>query len=165
MLITPEYREIQRKLHEIKPNYGICGAEYVKQVLEVSDQMKSRDILDYGCGKRKLEEALGFPIRNFDPAIPGLDEEPEPADILVCTDVLEHIEPECLDEVLAHLKSLTKRCAILTVCVVPANKHFPDGRNLHLIIQPMRWWMDKIQEKFRLLQFNDLDTVGFFVCK
>lgn len=165
MLITPEYLEKQKLLHETKPHYGTCGAEYAPQVKELCGRLKTKDVLDYGCGKRELERALGWRIRNYDPALPGLDMEPEPATLVVCTDVLEHIEPECLDDVLRHIRSLTLNCAVLSICTVPANKHFPDGTNLHLIIEPAKWWVHKIYEHFEVLQFNNLDPHGFFVVK
>lgn len=167
MLISSEYREKQKRLHETKASYGTCGAEYAPQVKELCSRLKTHDVLDYGCGKRELERALGFAIRNYDPALPGLDGLPDAADIVVCTDVLEHIEPECLDDVLRHIRSLIKPggVGVLSVCTVPANKHFPDGSNLHLIIQPMRWWVEKLFEHFTVLQFNSLDPNGFFVVK
>lgn len=167
MLISSEYREKQRKLHELKPNYGTCGAEYAQQVLELCNRLNTRDVLDYGCGKRELEKALGWEIRNYDPALPGLDADPEPAMVVACTDVLEHIEPDCLDEVLQHIRSKIKPggIGVLSVCTVPAHKHFPDGTNLHLIIQPMKWWVLRLYQHFNILQFNNLDPNGFFVVK
>ena len=90
MKITPEYLEQNRKLHE-GGYYGLPGQRWAKTVLNVCEVAGSRDVLDYGCGQRTLEKSLGFPIRNYDPCIPGLDAPPEPADVVACTDVLEHI--------------------------------------------------------------------------
>ena len=45
---------------------------------------------------------------------------PKPADILLCTDVLEHVEPEKTEEVLRHIKSLTLNVATsLIYCQQP----------------------------------------------
>lgn len=118
---------------------------------------QTTDILDYGCGKRTLEEALGFPIANYDPAIPGLDEAPQPADIVSCTDVLEHIEPDCLPAVLSDIRRVTKRAVFLTIATRPAKKFLADGRNAHLIQQPARWWVEQLWEAgFRIRQFVDV---------
>jgi len=57
--------------------------------------------LDYSCGKETLANALPqFTVHGYDPAIPGLDIHPEPRDLFICTNVLEHVEPEFLDMVI-----------------------------------------------------------------
>jgi hypothetical protein len=93
-------------------------------------------------------------VFSYDPAVEGIDEEPDPADLVVCTDVLEHIEPDCLDDVLADISRCTLKVAMLTVCTVPAAKHLPDGRNAHLIVENSRWWMRKLFHHFDPLTFN-----------
>lgn len=119
---------------------------------------QTRDVLDYGCGKRTLESALGFGINNYDPALEGLDASPAPADIVCCTDVLEHIEPDCLTAVLADLRRVTKRAIFLTIATRPAKKFLADGRNAHLIQKPARWWIERLWDAgFRVRQFIDAD--------
>ncbi len=120
----------------------------------------SRDILDYGCGQRTLERDLGFAIRNYDPCISGLDAAPDPADLVVCTDVLEHIEPECLDEVLDDLQRLTRNAGFFVIATRPAEKTLPDGRNAHLIQEPLGWWMPKLTARFEVTQLKEM--VGEF---
>jgi hypothetical protein len=157
VLISPEYAELNKKLHESNPNYGISGAKWAGHILQFADDIvHSRDILDYGCGKRSLQDAIGFDIRNYDPAIPSLSGTPAPADIVVCTDVLEHIEPECLDDVLADLRRVTKKLGFFTIATRPAKKILADGRNAHLIQKDARWWLDKLWDKFHIQQFNDM---------
>jgi hypothetical protein len=57
--------------------------------------------LDHGSGKETLANALPqFTVRGYDPAIPDLDTHPEPHDLFICTDVLEHVEPEFVDMVI-----------------------------------------------------------------
>lgn len=153
MLITPEYKEQQKQLHAVG-NYGISSAKWVQLVMQLST--KSDLILDYGCGtgllKRGLEDHRT--VVEYDPCIDGKDAEPEPADMVVCTDVLEHIEPEYLDRVLDHIRSLTKRVAILAVATRPAVKTLPDGRNAHLIQESFSWWLPKLKERFVIHAVN-----------
>lgn len=156
MLITEDYRKLNAQLHSERPDYGISGAKYAEHILEFSRMLNTKDILDYGCGKRTLQDALGFDIRNYDPCITEFSAPPEPADLLVCTDVLEHIEPECLDEVLSDIKRCTKKIGFLTIATRPAKKFLADGRNAHLIQKDARWWLDKLWQHFRISQFNDL---------
>jgi hypothetical protein len=143
MLISDSYRAMNAALH-VQGGFGISGGKWAKTLLEFCTQ----DILDYGCGNRTLEKALGFPIRNYDPAIPELSAPPEPASLVACTDVLEHVEPECLDAVLDDLRRVTKDTAFLVIATRLASKTLPDGRNAHLIVQPLEWWLEKINQRF-----------------
>ena len=163
-LISESYRQQNRQLHE-NPGYGISGAKFLDEVLMLSRLFKSQDILDYGCGKRYLETALGFPINNYDPAISGLDSTPEPADLVICTDVLEHIEPDYLDNVLDDLKRATKRACFLVIANRPAQKILPDGRNAHLIQEDGNWWLPKILSRFKIAAFKQSGTKLMFICE
>lgn len=167
MLLTETYRELNRKLHE-NPIYGTSGSQWAKNVLSVCRERGTFDVLDYGCGKRTLEQTLGFPIQNYDPCIPGLDGPPKPADIVACIDVLEHIEPECIDAVLADIARLTKVAAFLLIANRPAMKMLPDGRNAHLIQEGPEWWLPRLWKAgFKLSLFRDAHnqghSVGFLV--
>ena len=162
-LITDGYLAMQREFHVKRDDYGIVGQNYVTQVRDLCRRFGTYDVLDYGCGKRTLERALGFEIQNYDPAIPGLDAPPIPADILVCTDVLEHIEPECLDAVLADLNRVTKRCIFVAVSTVAAIKTLDDGRNAHLLQQPLEWWQPKLEQYFRMSRVWGYPTGFVFI--
>ncbi|HXZ49883.1 MAG TPA: methyltransferase domain-containing protein [Usitatibacter sp.] len=155
MKITPEYREQNRRLHA-EGRYGMSGGRWAQPVLALCQQLGTRDVLDYGCGQRTLEASLGFPIHNYDPCIPELDAPPEPADIVVCTDVLEHVEPECLEEVLDDLRRVTRDAGIFLIATRAADKTLPDGRNAHLIQQPQSWWMPKLERRFRVTQVREM---------
>ena len=161
-LISPEYLELQRTFHVKRPDYGVVGKNYASKVLTLCREAKTYDILDYGCGKRTLEQALGFQIRNYDPAIPGLDAVPAPADIVTCTDVLEHIEPECMHDVLTDIARCAKRFAFLTIATRPASKTLPDGRNAHISIHPSRWWLDRLMHYFEIEQWQRLNDGEVF---
>ena len=153
MKITPEYRDLNRALHA-GGYYGISGVHWAKVVAGMCQAIGSKDVLDYGCGQRTLEKALGFPIRNYDPCIEGLDAPPSPADLVECTDVLEHIEPDCLDEVLDDLRRVTRKFALLVVATRPAVKTLPDGRNAHLIQEGEAWWLPRILERWEVQKID-----------
>ena len=147
--ISNEYLEQQKLLHASPRGYGGKGARWVSTVLAVSDAYQAMSILDYGCGQGSLSRAIqlatGTRCLEYDPAIEGKDSAPEPADLLVCTDVLEHIEPDRLDNVLRHIRSLARKAVFVVVSTRPANKHLSDGRNAHLIIQHDAWWIARVQ--------------------
>ena len=163
MLISEHYIEQNRLLHEQHSHYGSSGRKFANVVADMAKAYNTSDVLDYGCGKRTMESALGWPIRNYDPAIPGFDARPVPAEIVVCTDVLEHIEPEMLDDVLLDLRQLTKRVCLLTIATIPSNRTLPDGRNTHLILAPWEWWLHKINDHWRMTNFQDFRHRFLFI--
>ena len=147
-LISAEYRALNRQLHDDNLFYGVGGAKHKELVLKIADQMKTTSILDYGCGKGRLAEELPFPIWQYDPCIPGKDEAPRPADIVVCTDVLEHIEPDKILPVLADLRRVVKKVGLFVIHMGAAQKTLPDGRNTHLIQQGKQWWANRLKAYF-----------------
>lgn len=160
MLITDSYKRLNAELHDREPSYGTSGKKWTGAVYQVARQFDTRDVLDYGCGKQRLKEALAdvLSIKGYDPAVPGLDAPPEPADLVVCTDVLEHIEPTCLDEVLIDLRRLTKRALFAVVSTRKAVKTLADGRNAHLIVEPPGWWLRRLLDHFELEHFQRRET-------
>lgn len=156
MLLTESYKEQNKKLHESNEHYGTSGKMYADVVNQLATSVKSKDILDYGCGKKTLETELGYKIKNYDPCIEGLDNKPRPALIVVCTDVLEHIEPECLDAVLKDLHRVTKKWGVFVVSIAPARKFLDDGRNAHLIQKSQDWWEGKLDMYFTIRESQPL---------
>lgn len=158
-LISAEYREAQRQLHE-NPDYGVASVSFAPIVGSVINQVGVTHILDYGCGKARLMQELpkhldrGVKVQCYDPAVERFSAEPTPAEMVCCIDVLEHIEPHLLDNVLDHLADLTQQFAFLSVHTGPARKTLPDGRNAHLIQEDERWWLPKLMQRWELLTFN-----------
>lgn len=155
MMISENYRAQNAALHKENPHYGTSGQKNAAQVTALAMSLQTRDILDYGCGKSTLANSLPFKIKQYDPAIPKYSALPEPADLVVCTDVLEHIEPEFLGDVLDHLQSLVKMRGFFVIATRPARKALPDGRNAHLIVEGARWWLNALWDKFNVLGFQD----------
>lgn len=167
MLISENYKNLNEELHSRNPTYGRSGAKNAEYVIELSDKYATRDILDYGCGKGTLNENLPFSIKQYDPAVLKHSARPVPADIVVCTDVMEHIEPECLDEVIKDIASLTKKCAYFIISTRPAKKTLADGRNAHICLHEPQWWIDAMKEYFLLTLCTDTPNAGeyLFLCE
>ena len=156
MLISPAYRTLNERLHADDPAFGNSGHFFGKIVRDIlAGDPGIKTALDYGCGKGTLKTAAPrAEWREYDPAVQGKDAAPLPADLVCCTEVLEHVEPECLDAVLEHLKELTRRICFMTVATRPALKFLPDGRNAHLIQKPEQWWENCIKARFTILRFT-----------
>ena len=162
MLISPEYRDLNADLHRTNQAYGISSSKWAATVKSLAKSLNALTVLDYGAGKCRLREGveefgeLPFMLFEYDPAIERLRDGKHPADLVVCTDVLEHIEPACLTDVLNDLRALTLKAAFLTVATRPAKKVLADGRNAHLIQQSARWWLPSLMERWELVNFNNL---------
>lgn len=144
-LISPAYREEQIRLHAEPRGYGGRGRKWTTQVNAAIWLNGYKSVLDYGCGQGSLHESLiltnrKIDLREYDPAIPGKDALPEPADLVVCTDVLEHVEPDKIAAVLAHLRSLARHGLFIVVSLIETAKTLSDGRQAHILLQPADWW-------------------------
>ena len=166
-LITEDYRRMQQELHR-NPDYGVASVEYAPLVAKVMEASGSTEILDYGAGKGRLGQTLEdmyenpLTIHHYDPAIPEWSDPPEPCRLVACIDVLEHIEPDLLDNVLDDLKRVTAGVGVFTVHTGAAVKVLSDGRNAHLTQRPPSWWLPKFMERFELNTFCRTNT-GFYV--
>lgn len=149
--ISPEYLAEQKWLHAQPKGYGGKGEKWAAKVKEIAGALGARTVLDYGCGRGTLKRALAletFQTFEYDPAISGKDKRPDPADLVVCTDVLEHIEPSRIDAVLDHLQCLTRLGLFAVVATGPAVKTLSDGRNAHILQHPAEWWHDQFNRRF-----------------
>lgn len=163
MRYTDTYKQLQEELHQ-NPHYGTSGAKYVEYVMRIADSMKTHDILDYGAGKGTLQKGIPYPIQQYDPFIPEFTAVPRPARLVVCTDVMEHIEPSCLDDVLTDIASFTGQLIFFQIATGPAQKFLSDGRNAHLIQQPLRWWLPKLMEHFEIESLNNQGHGFIAIC-
>lgn len=128
-----------------RPGWGASGYSWANVVKGFAEQLGAKSILDYGCGRGTLKQAMaGWDVREYDPGIIGKDVLPEPADLVVATDVLEHIEPDKLGHVLTHIRGLARKGVFLNIAMGPAKEVLADGRNAHLIQQQPKWWDEQL---------------------
>ena len=154
---------MQAKLHE-NPNYGIASTYFAPIVDDILSRFNITDLLDYGAGKLRLRDSITVDVNYtaYEPSNPEYDSEPEPTEFVTCIDVLEHIEPELLDNVLDDLQRVTLKYGLFTIHTGPAVKTLPDGRNAHLTQQPYTWWQPKIKERFDIVKEIAMDN-GYLV--
>jgi hypothetical protein len=162
--ITDDYLRLQAELHR-NPNYGVASLSFAPIVANVIRELKVRTVADYGAGKQNLLVGLKkagvqldgyFP---FDPVFPDYGP-PRSADLVCCIDVLEHIEPEKLGNVLAELARITTRFGFYSIHMGPASKILADGRNAHLIQMPGSWWLPRLSEHFEVAHLQRHQMMG-----
>jgi hypothetical protein len=172
--ISDEYREQQSELHERTSEtgviYGGAAKIYAPLVAQVIEKIEAQHVLDYGCGSTlQLPNALKglikhrFTYQAYDPAVPKYASPPVPAELVVCIDVLEHIEEDRIDAVLDHLEELTEAVGVFTVATGPAHKVLADGRNAHILQRPPEWWLPRLMCRFDLQTFQAMGPSAFYV--
>jgi hypothetical protein len=147
-LISANYRALNAQLHTQNLLYGVGGGKHADVVIKLAASLSTTSVLDYGCGKGMLAAALPYPIWEYDPAIEGKDSLPRPADLVISTDVLEHIEPDHLGAVLLDMRRVTRKMGYFVIHTGPASKTLPDGRNTHLIQRGEAWWRKNLAKFF-----------------
>ena len=136
-------------------NYGNSGDRWASIVCKIIRNYDINSMLDYGCGRSALYKSIciKFPevfnsveYKEYDPCIPSKNICPGNADLVTCTDVLEHIEPEYLNNVLTHIFSLANKVVFLNISMKKSNRTLSDGRNAHLIVKNKVWWVNKLRK-------------------
>jgi len=163
-LISPEYQKLITDKHDYRP-WGGTGGSWVPTLKPIIEQFGgSRDmpftVLDYGCGRGTLKPALekAIPwviVDEYDPGVRGKDHLPEGKfDYVVCTDVLEHVEEDKIDNVLRYIADLAYSGVFFLVVFTPSKSSLPDGRNTHILIREFAWWQEKLKQHFRDFSFD-----------
>ena len=171
MLISDKYLQLNKDFHN-KQIFGNSGANWALLAAWFIHRKKITTILDYGCGegsiKRFFKEHLLFSksmdnFYEYDPAVEGKNALPSPADFIICTDVLEHIELECLDTVFSHIYSLMLGCGFFVISLRGSNNILGDGKDSHRIIENALWWKERLLIHNFILHELDIENPKYFV--
>ena len=114
-------------------------------------ELEPASIVEYGCGRSRLCDDLdyaGASYTRYDPAIPGIDElTTNEAELIINTDVLEHIPLPDVDNVLASIASLGDK-VFFNICTRPASEVLPNGSNAHCTLLTANEWLDRVLAHF-----------------
>lgn len=143
-----------------QPEYRVIapGEQVAHKFVEVANP--SGKVIDFGCGTgrgslaiQKLTNCelllIDFTANSRDEAAQSLPfvqadlSKPIPAsgDYGYCTDVLEHIPPKQVDDVLKNIMAATPK-TFFQISLVPDSLGGLIGRPLHLSVHPFAWWSD-----------------------
>jgi hypothetical protein len=157
---SAEYTRILQHEHE-SGGWGVAASMEYSRITEFLEQQHVYSILDYGAGSaNRLSKLItqSYPgkylVTDYDPAVPEINQEPVPHDLVFCIDVLEHVEPELINNVLDHLQNLVLVSGYFTIFTQPARRILSDGRNAHLIIQPAQWWVNQLEKRFSISHYS-----------
>lgn len=133
-------------------NFTIYHASRIKLFLE---KFNCKTILDYGSGKGEQYYKDNLHVNYFnnilpslyDPGVKDLNVLPNGTfDLVICTDVLEHIPENLLPSVVNEIYSKANKCVYLGI---NNTKHgisnLPDGRCVHLTTKRGEWWINKLK--------------------
>jgi hypothetical protein len=165
--ISDQYLQMQIDLHK-NPNYGVASLSFAPIVAALIQQVNIKSVSDYGAGKKNLLVGLqkngisNLEYLPYDPAFPEYGT-PKSAELVCCIDVLEHIEPELLENVLEELQSIVTKLGFFSIHMGPAQKVLSDGRNAHLIQKPCSWWLPILSKYFEVIQLQTHQMMGIGV--
>jgi hypothetical protein len=122
---------------------------------EIASLIREQDIntaLDFGgaagnLGKWLEEQPdLDIAVDTYDAGMPERSKYPEVAyELVMSTDVLEHVEPEWLDCVLDQIGESASRFQYHRIATAKSGALLADGRDAHLIVQDHHWWAVKLE--------------------
>lgn len=162
--ISDDYLKLQQELHK-NPGYGVASLAFAPLIAEIIKVGGITSISDYGAGKKNLQRGLELNgVSNilyypYDPVFPEYGE-PLPAELVCCIDVLEHIEPELIDNVIYDLAKITNHVGFFSIHTGPAKKLLADGRNAHLIQKSTSWWLPKLCQYFEIIKLEHHQNHG-----
>ncbi len=129
-------------MHAKKKFSGASLEPHIKEIKALIKEYDCKTILDYGCGQAschksgKIKDAI-----LYDPYVDKYSVKPEGTfDLVICTDVMEHVPEEGVGKVLTELMNYTNKVLYLAIATYPANKKFSNGENVHLTIKSKEWW-------------------------
>lgn len=154
------------EIHASNPSYGPGPCPTIlKAMAHELRSVTPKAALDWGCGNSKALETL-FPKAKrhlYDPAIPGHDTIPRGRyDIGICTDVMEHIPEDEIDDTLQK-QSLVCHDWLYIIDNKVAIQLLPDGSNAHVIQKPAAWWKHRMGCHFDRVWTWPCDATRFFV--
>ena len=159
-IIDKEKIQQYASIHAEK-EYGVTSYAMAKYIVPCIIELDAKSVLDYGCGQSKLYKRLsvnGAKAFRYDPSIPEINTVPtDHVDLVINTDVLEHIPEPDVDDVIAHIRKIGNNC-FFNIHTGPAKEILPSGENAHCTIHTPEWWNNKIKKYYpdsRISLIND----------
>ena len=176
MTITAEYQEVLLRMRKTYI-WGTTGGKYAGDsiVKLLQEHPEIETILDYGCGEGSLKkwvEDSDIKDKKWTLYDPGFEEFKSPPkgkfDLVITTDVLEHVEEIMLNKVLDNLRELTGRFLYNEIACYYTGNNFTDGpfigQDLHINMKAPDVWARRLQHReFTNIQYSPSILEGWKV--
>ena len=183
MTTATQEKEKYEKAWEHEDYRNFAPGEHIALHYVMKCKPKHGRLIDFGTGTGRgalVLHNLSFDVTMIDIADNCLDEEvkEEIGDRLVignlwdkidlpkapegfCTDVMEHIPEEHVDDVIENIMGLCDR-AFFHICL--KEDHFGEvlDEHLHLTVKPFGWWLNKLMGYGNVTDARDLINNGWY---
>lgn len=165
-----DYIKQYELLYKIKKNYGKTSIKLYDMLEKIINDLNILSVLDYGCGKSKLLDLIKknkkIKIYRYDPAIKKYSKlTKNKTDLVICTDVLQHVPLYDLDRVLKEIKS--KGIYILFYIKYTNHKtKLPNKTYANCTVYDKKWWLEKLSNYYddiKEIKISDLTSVCFIM--
>lgn len=152
----------------------------VPHLCQLIQDFQFTSLLDYGAGsptqifganyRRRIVPSLRY-YYAYDPYSVKKEVRAKPKvkkfDLVAATDVLEHILPEDIDDVIEELFAYTNKMLYVTICLSPAGKKICDekgkvkyNQSLHTLVRPKKWWLKLFASAERKLKKEENRSIS-----
>jgi len=150
-----------RQLYGMCSHYGqyIHGKDFIDFFIS---KFNPKKVLDVGCGDNgfcKLMKVKSVKCVGVDFASPQADQiafahnlpfKNKSFEWIVAFDVMEHLLPNEIHDVLKEFVRIVSKGLVFSICYRLANTnhndYLTDKRNLHLTVQPEKWWIEQLSQ-------------------
>lgn len=138
-----------KAMHDKKNFSGSSLEPYLPEIKQLIKEYGCQSLLDYGCGKARYhKQPLVTNTTLYDPYFEPYSKLPTGTfDMVICTDVLEHVPEKEVPNIVADLINYTDKVLFLAISTKPAKKKFSNGENVHLTVWPPKKW-DRLIDAF-----------------
>ena len=142
-----EYLDLAKQMHKVEDKWpGMSLVEHLETIDNIIEEHNIETSLDYGCGKARFHP-LNWNFDKYDPAVPEFSNKPKKQyDLVISTDVMEHIPRDGVDYVIEDIFKLAKKFVFVTVACRPAKNILPNGANAHVTVENEDWWEPKFKK-------------------
>ena len=158
MHLSPAYLALLEHEHATT-QWGTAGWTCAPKVWQHMEHHQLKSVLDYGSGRGSFghwfqQQGIKLELQEFEPGRASGRIAPAPAQVVVCIDVLEHVEPEHLEAVLDTIQSLAQHSVYFNIGLKPASRILQDGRNAHLTLLEPSVWQSKLCSRWQELSVD-----------
>lgn len=165
-----DYIKQYELLYKIKKNYGKTSIKLYDMLEKIINDLNILSILDYGCGKSKLLDLIKknkkIKVYKYDPAIKKYSKlTKNKVNLVICTDVLQHVPLYDLDRVLKEIKSKGVYVLFYIKCTNHKTK-LPNKTYANCTVYDKKWWLEKLSNYYydiKEIKIKDLTSVCFIM--